>query len=364
MKDSIEKPEGMRWNRYMVVGGRTRKLIYIVGITAGVYLSFRFLLPLIIPFLIAYLGAGMMAPAVRFLEHKLHFNRGFATGIVGLFFFIFLGTAGLWLVHKIAEEAGRLLRNLGDLEEFLNTQLRLICCEAEQNFGLKPDTIYLAAASGMDQLMRTVEKQAMPLVMNNSLPIVKALFEGIAVIFITLISMLMICKDYEALQVKRGNMLFAREIEGMTRKIVGAIGAYVKTQGILMLITAGICVVGLFILKNSYALLLGMSIAVLDALPFIGVGIILIPWAVLLGIMGKWKLCIGILIIFGLCCLSREFLEPKLMGRQIGMSSLEMIISMYVGIQLFGLAGVILGPVGYLLIVELFHVCCLSNTNI
>ncbi len=63
-------------------------------------------------------------------------------------------------------------------------------------------------------------------------------------------------------------------------------------------------------------------------------------------------------MIYGACYLVRELLEPKLMGKQIGMTSLEMIISMYIGIRLFGLAGVILGPVGYLLIVELFHTCC------
>ncbi len=289
----------------MEAGSRGRKAVYIIGITAGVYLTFRFLLPLVIPFLIAYLGAGLMAPMVHFLQHKLHFNRGFATVIVGLLFFLFLGTAGLWLVHKLAEEAGRFIGNR-----------------------------------------------------SNSLPIVKALFEGIAVIFITLISMLMICKDYEALQERRERMLFAEEIDGMAKKVSSAMGAYIKTQGILMLITAVICVIGLFILKNPYALLLGLTIAVLDALPFIGTGIIFIPWAVLVGVMGDWKLCIGLLVIYGACYLVRELLEPKLMGKQIGMTSLEMIISMYIGIRLFGLAGVILGPVGYLLIVELFHTCC------
>ena len=346
------------WGRYMEAGGRGRKALYIVGITAEVYLVFRFLLPLVIPFLIAYLGAGLMAPAVRFLEQRLHMNRGFATVLVGLVFFAFLGTAGLWLVHKLADEAGRLIRNLGDLEEFLYVQLKVICGEAEANFGLKPDTIYLAAASGINQLVSTVEKQAMPMVMSNSLPIVKGLFEGIAVVFITLISMLMICRDYENLQEKRDHMLFAGEIDCLAKKISGAMGAYLRTQGILMLFTAGICVIGLFILKNSYALLLGMTIAVLDALPFIGTGIIFIPWAAVLGLMGKWRLCVGLLLIYGVCYLMRELLEPRLMGRQIGMTSLEMIISMYVGIRLFGIAGVLLGPIGYLLIVELVHICC------
>lgn len=347
----------------MEAGGRGRKAVYIIGITAGVYLMFRFLLPLVVPFLIAYMGAGLMAPVVNFLQHKLHFNRSFATVVVGILFFAFLLTAGLWLVHTLADEAGRLIRNLGDLEEFLTGQLKLFCGEAETNFGLKPDTIYLAAASGISRFVSTVEKEAMPFVMSSSLPVVKALFEGIAVIFITLISMLMICKDYEMLQEKREHMLFAEEIGLMAEKISGAVGAYLRTQGILMLLTAWICVIGFYLLKNPYALLLGVSIAVLDALPFVGTGIIFLPWAALVGIMGNWKLCIGLLAVYGACYLVRELLEPKLLGQQIGMTSLEIIISMYVGIRLFGLAGVILGPVGYLLIVEMFHICCMQKNK-
>ncbi|MBP3544066.1 MAG: sporulation integral membrane protein YtvI [Lachnospiraceae bacterium] len=342
----------------MEIGSRGRKVLCIIGITAGVYLTFRFLLPLVIPFLIAYLGAGLMAPAVHFLERKLRMKRSIAVVFVGLLFFSFLGTVGLWLARTLMEEVGSLIYSLGNLEDFLNEKLRYICGEVETNFGLKQDTIYLAAATGMTRLISTVEEKAMPLVMSNSLPIVKALFEGIAVVFITLVSTLMICKDYDVLQEKRGRMLFAEEFNRIGKKISGALGAYLRTQGILIIITAVISVAGLFILKNPYALLLGITIGILDALPFIGTGIIYLPWAVLSGIMGDWRLCVGILVIYGICYLVRELLEPKLMGKQIGMTSLEMIVSMYIGIRLFGLGGVVLGPIGYLMIVELSQSVC------
>lgn len=342
----------------MEAGSRGRKVVSIIGITAGVYLTFRFLLPLVIPFLIAWLGAGIMAPAVRILEKKLRMKRSLAVVLVGLLFFSFLGTVGLWLVHKLLEELGSLTCSLGNLEKLLNERLRYFCGEVEGNFGLQPDTLYFAAASGMMRLISTVEEKAMPLVMSNSLPIVKALFEGIAVVFITLISMLMICKDYDILQEKRGQFMFAQELDGILKKVSGAMGAYFKTQGILILITSAISVAGLFVLNNSYALLFGISIGVLDALPFVGTGIIYLPWAVLAGAMGDWRHCVCVLFIYGACYLVRELLEPRLMGKQIGMTSLEMIISMYVGIRLLGLSGVLLGPIGYLMIVELFHSFC------
>lgn len=337
------------------MGSRGKRALYIIGITAGVYLVFRYLLPLVIPFLIAYLGAGIMSPAVNFLEKKLRMKRSIAVVLVGMAFFVFLGTVGLWLARKLLAEIGNLTYGLGNLEIFLNRKLHDICGEVEMNFGLQQGTIYLAAATGMTRIIDTVEEKAMPFVMSSSLPIVTALFEGIAVVFITLVSMLMICRDYDMLEEKRGRMLFAAELDRIVCRISGALGAYLRTQGILIIITAGVSVAGLFVMKNPYALLLGITIGVLDALPFIGTGIIYLPWAVLLGIMGDWKKCVGILVIYGVCYLVRELLEPKLMGKQIGMTSLEMIISMYVGIRLFGLGGVLLGPIGYLVIVEVLY---------
>ena len=337
----------------MEMGSRGKRAWYIIGITAGVYLTFRYLLPLVIPFLIAYMGAGLMAPAVRFLEKRLHMRRSIAVVLVGGLFFAFLATGGLWLARKLMEELGGLACRLENLEEFLNQKLHYVCEGVETNFGLKQDTIYPAAAAGMSRLIDTVEEKAMPVVMTSSLPIVKALFEGIAVVFITLVSALMICRDYEVLEEKRGRMLFAAEVDRIAGKISGALGAYLRTQGILIVITAAVSVAGLFLLKNPYALLLGITIGILDALPFIGTGLIYLPWAVLSGIMGDWRMCVGVSVIYGICYLARELLEPKLMGKQIGMTSLEMIISMYVGIRLFGLTGVILGPIGYLVIVEL-----------
>lgn len=337
----------------MEIGGRGKKVLYIIGITAGVYLSFRYLLPLIIPFLIAYLGASVLAPCVHFLEKRLHLRRSWATILTGLLFLGILGTVGIWLMNRLLEQAGAFLSGFSTWEPMLSDTLYNICCQAEKNFGMEPETIYYAAKSGIQKLSDNVEEQAMPLVMSSSLPIVKWVFETVAVIFITLISMLFICKDYEVLKERQSRMMFAEEMGVIGKKMSQALGAYVKTQGIIMVFTALVCTAGLFILKNPYALLLGVVIGAMDALPLIGTGLIFIPWIIIVFLMGNWKMGAGLVIIYAICYLLRELLEPRLMGRQIGMTSLEMIISIYIGLKLFGIGGVVLGPVGYLLIVEI-----------
>ena len=96
---------------------------------------------------------------------------------------------------------------------------------------------------------------------------------------------------------------------------------------------------------NEYAVLLGISIAIFDAFPLMGSGVVLIPWSIL-EIVGKNYYEAAILLtIFCVITFLREILEPRLIGKEIGLKPLYILISVYVGIQLFGIMGVILGPI-------------------
>lgn len=126
--------------------------------------------------------------------------------------------------------------------------------------------------------------------------------------------------------------------------------AYIKTQLVIMLITSVICFIGFMIMKNNYALFIAILVGVLDALPIIGVGILLIPFVIIYIILGNYFKAGVTFIVFVICYLVREFAEPKLMGDQIGISPIMSLISMYVGYKLFGIVGIVTGPIAYVLI--------------
>lgn len=108
-------------------------------------------------------------------------------------------------------------------------------------------------------------------------------------------------------------------------------------MGILLVITTLICVVGFWLMGNPYYLLVGIAVGILDALPVFGVGTVLIPWAILMLILGKWERAIWLFVIYVICYFLREILEAKLMSRKVGMTPFETLLSMYVGVQLFGI---------------------------
>ncbi len=102
--------------------------------------------------------------------------------------------------------------------------------------------------------------------------------------------------------------------------------------------------IGLAVLGVPYAFILALLIAAVDFLPLLGTGIILIPWAVICFLLGQVKLGVGLLILYGVSSVVRQVLEPKLIGDGLGLHPLLSLISMYAGLRLFGVWGMILAP--------------------
>lgn len=95
----------------------------------------------------------------------------------------------------------------------------------------------------------------------------------------------------------------------------------------------------------DYAFLLAAVIAVIDILPVLGVGTVLIPWATIAFIERNMRLGFGLLILYGVIVIVRQFAEPKIVGGTLGIHPLLTLAAMYLGFRLFGVAGMIIGPI-------------------
>lgn len=122
---------------------------------------------------------------------------------------------------------------------------------------------------------------------------------------------------------------------------------------IIMCITFTELFIGLSILKVNYAGVLAVIIAVLDILPVIGVGAVLIPWGIISMIMGNIWLGIGLLILYVVIIVFRNIIEPRIIGQQVGLPPIVTLIAMYVGLKTFGVLGMMLTPVVVIILVKL-----------
>lgn len=120
---------------------------------------------------------------------------------------------------------------------------------------------------------------------------------------------------------------------------------YLKAQCIIMCLIAIISFFGLLLIQPKYALLIAVLIAVIDAIPIFGSGFILWPLSLYNFIIGDYSFSISLLVLYFIIMLTRQFIEPKIVGIHIGVHPLITLISIYMGLKLFGIFGLILGPI-------------------
>ena len=160
-------------------------------------------------------------------------------------------------------------------------------------------------------------------------------------------------QEMDEMKRRRRQSMFSREFALFGRRLIMTGSAWLRTQLVIMLVTACLCALGLLLIRNPYSILLGAVIGVLDALPLFGAGAVMIPWSVVAMAQGHFYQGGVLALLFLICCLTREFLEARLMGGKMGLSPLETLTAIYVGMKLFGILGMLLGPIGLLIIEDL-----------
>ena len=133
-----------------------------------------------------------------------------------------------------------------------------------------------------------------------------------------------------------------------------AFGGWLRAQGLLMLLTFGELALGFLLLRVEPALLLAGLTALVDALPVFGVGTVLLPWGAAALLLGDVRLGLGLLLLYGVVTLVRSLLEPRLVGKRVGLPPLAALACMYVGFRAFGVVGMVLAPLAGVLARQLW----------
>lgn len=193
----------------------------------------------------------------------------------------------------------------------------------------------------------------MPNLMANSMAVFSFFIKTSIIAAILFIATILSLQEMDELRRRRRNSIFRKEFSLLGKRLAMTGNAWLKTQAIIMFLTTCICILTLIFIGNPYYIIAGIGIGIMDAMPIFGTGTVLIPWSILLFFQKNWFHGFVLLALYLVCYFIREFLEAKLMGNRMGLSPLETLMSIYVGLELFGFLGVILGPVGLMLIEDL-----------
>lgn len=332
-----------------------RKQIYLGGISIGVILIMKYIVPMVLPFLIAGFIIIPLYPSLIKVEKRLHIRRSvLAAGLLLLLALCML--IALWqLVLWLCSFAGSIVSHVDLFEESFCSFVQNCCREAEYRLGVNAVEMETLVLERVDILIENLEVNIIPKLMNESVTYVKIIGAAAGFLFLTFIASVLLAKDYEAmketLRKVEGYRMAAAVYEKMTKSILH----FMRAQLVILMIIASICILGLLVTGIDRAIPLGILTGFMDMLPFIGTGIVLLPiafWQLLQGSVWKAAACVVLYII---CVMARELLEPKLIGEKMGIFPIYILISIYAGLKLYGLSGVIFGPLSFILIKEIYQ---------
>jgi len=144
-------------------------------------------------------------------------------------------------------------------------------------------------------------------------------------------------------------------ILGISNDIISYLKAYFKTQGKLFLILSALCTATLSLVSIQNGWLLGILAGFLDFFPILGVGLVLVPTALWQFIEKDYLIGVACIVLFIVCAGLREVLEPKFLGQAMKLPAIGIWISVFAGLQLFGVGGILKGPIAYLLISTIYR---------
>ncbi len=311
----------------------------MIGLTAVfLFIFFRFLFPLIAPFVLAVIFGKMVSPIIRFFHEKLRWNYKISV-IVTVFVVLSVLLLVLFYVGGLILKQGILfIQHLPATLGNLNQSLCQVCCYCDELLDLGEGTSYGFLETQKENLFRGMGTKVLPAMSAYATGMLSWLGAFSSKVFVFFLATILILLD-------KKEHPWREKIRPFTNKLKGAGLAYLKAQGIIVFLIAVVISVGLLIIGNSYGILLGMGIAVFDAFPVVGSGIVLIPWTLWEALHGNFFHAAILATLFVVASFLREVLEPRLFGKELGMKSLFVLIAVYAGVQLFGVGGILIGPI-------------------
>lgn len=337
-----------------------RKTINIILIFLALYLGIK-LSVFYMPFLIAFIIYLLIEPLIKFFMKKMKLNRKLSSIIIFLIIFSIIIGGVVWGIVSLVSEATNLL-------EMLNLYINKAYTQIQENIS-KINIEKLSISKDILELFKNSSQEILVKISNwmtnfltKFINVITSIPTISIYIAITIMSLYFMCTDkIYMLDFLEHHMpqKWVQKIGKHIREITSSLGGYLKAEAILIIISFIISLIGLYVFKIfgmniKYPLLIALGIGFVDALPILGSGAVMVPWAVISALNGDLKLGISIVVLWIIMSIVRQFLEPKIVSGKIGIHPIFTLIAMYTGFKLIGVMGMLVGPIVLIILKSIF----------
>mgnify|MGYP003369573937 CR=1 FL=1 len=337
-----------------------RRIIILIFSVIGIYLAFK-LSVFYMPFLIAFIISLLMEPAIKFLMKKLNFKRRTSSIIIFIIVIALVTGTLVWGITTIISEATKLLQGFNDYFDKAYIQVQEIISNIKLSKIQLSEQVSTIVQNSTNDLINNISAWAKN-TLNALLNIVTEIPTIAIYVVITLLSLYFICTDKIYMIDQFEHHLpkeWVKKIWIHLKDITKTLGCYLKAQAILIIVSFVISIIGLYIYKIvglnvEYPLLMALGIGFVDALPILGSGTVMVPWAIISAVNGDLHLGLAILILWGIMSAVRQIIEPRIVSHQIGIHPIFTLIAMYTGFKFIGIMGMIIGPIVLIIFKNIF----------
>lgn len=325
----------------------------MAGIVIGVYAVFRWILPVAVPFLLAWILAEFFYPLAMRVERKLKIKKtitgtlflGISLGIIGFLLF--------WGIRELLEQIQEMIQKIPVLQRWLEQMLNDGCEMLEKTTGINALSSRNYVLTKVAVAREEMTAKVIPGIFGGILSGARGVIFLISGCVVTFISYVLLLGDMEEIRKKIREYSWLNGLRRVWERIKITSVLFLKAQVIIIAVISIVCATGFWLMGNPYFLVLGILLGVLDAFPIIGTGALLYPAAVIMLFRGEYMIAAGCVILDLVTSVLREILEPRLLGKKLGIPSIFVLISVYAGVFIYGAAGVILGPLSFSVMYEL-----------
>ncbi len=315
------------------------------------------------PFIIALAIAALLQPAIRWLEKKLHFHRTPATLVCVLLVVLVLVALLVWFLSYGVGQLVLLLNNFGPilndvtgrLNGAINGMLSAMSTMSDSNVQWIQTTANNAISWLTNQLTvaaRWLLTQTLNMASSVPYALIYANFLFIGLYFVS--------KNYDTIRSrlpggKQRLNYETRASHELANSAIGGLMGFLKVQGIYSLVALALSAVYWTVLGYTYGAVAAIVAGVLEFIPFFGMGVLYIPWFVIALIIGDTASAVAAIVLYLVFLLFRRITEPKIMSNSLGLTPLESLVGMFVGLSSGGIAGLIGGPVVMTVVMSVVH---------
>ncbi|MCD8315260.1 MAG: sporulation integral membrane protein YtvI [Firmicutes bacterium] len=336
------------------------KAAYTAVLLFLTYFMFKYAISFVMPFIIAYVFAAAIRRPAVFLTEKFRMKRSVASIICTVVFFIIIGGALTLLCVGIYSYLKNAASNL---PEFFSSTVAPTLDKLSDFLTELPEKFDPQLATAIQTLIDTIELNIGTILTSISSfavgfvsDFISALPSFVVKVIFCVISTYYFTADYKILYgfIRRQ---FSDEtyekIDAVRVAVRDTLFSYIKSYATIMSITFVELLIATLIMRVDNAPAVSLAIAVFDILPVVGTGTILIPWAVIEILWGKYAYAVGLIVTYVIIFVVRQIIEPKIVGHHVGLHPLVTILCMFFGSMLFGAVGLFGVPIFAAIIVEL-----------